>query len=67
MRIFLMYFVIFGVILAFIGLIAGDSLPGSGFFIWMLVALDFVISIIATVSHAKSGRRSKIDEISEKW
>ncbi len=67
MRIFIMYFVIFGTILAFIGLMGDDSLPGSGWLLWILVALDFVISIIATTSHLKSGKKSKIDEISEKW
>ncbi len=67
MRVFIMYFVIFGTILAFIGLMGDDSLPGSGWFIWLLVALNFVISSIATVSHMKSGKKSKIDEISEKW
>ncbi|MBC8201589.1 MAG: hypothetical protein H8E86_06025 [Planctomycetes bacterium] len=67
MRIFIMYFVIFGTILAFIGLMGDDSLPGSGMFLWLLVALNFIISIIATISHLKSGKKSKIDEISEKW
>jgi hypothetical protein len=67
MRVFLMYFVIFGTILAFIGLMGNDSLPGSGWFIWLLVAVNFIISSIATVSHMKSGKKSKIDEISEKW
>ncbi|MBC8310027.1 MAG: hypothetical protein ISR75_03475 [Phycisphaerales bacterium] len=67
MRVFMMYFVIFGTILAFIGLMGDDSLPGSGWFIWILVALNFIISSIATVSHMKSGKKSKIDEISEKW
>ena len=67
LRIFIMYFVIFGTILAFIGLIGDDSLPGSGFFIWMLLALNFIISIIATISHSKTGKRSNIDELAEKW
>ena len=67
MRVFIMYFVIFGTILSFIGFIGDDSLPGSGWFIWLLVALDFIISSIATVSHLKSGKKTKIDEISEKW
>ena len=67
MRVFMMYFVIFGTILAFIGLIGDDSLPGSGWFIWLLVLVNFIISSIATVSHMKSGKKSKIDEISEKW
>lgn len=67
MRIFMMYFVIFGTILAFIGLMGDDNLPGSGWFLWMLVALDFLIAGIATVSHLKSGKKSKIDEISQKW
>ena len=67
MRVFMMYFVIFGTILAFIGLMGDDSLPGSGWFIWLLLALNFVISIVATISHTKSGQKSKIDEIAEKW
>lgn len=67
MRIFMMYFVIFGTILAFIGLMGDDGLPGSGWFIWLLVALDFIISIVATISHMRSGQKSKIDEIAEKW
>jgi hypothetical protein len=66
-RIFIMYFVIFGTILAFVGLMGDDNLPGSGWFLWLLVALNFVISTIATVSHCKSGKKSKIDEISQKW
>jgi hypothetical protein len=66
-RIFMMYFVIFGTILAFIGLMGDDDLPGSGMYLWLLVALNFIISTIATISHLKSGNRSKIDEISEKW
>ena len=44
-----------------------DSLPGSGPFLWLLIALNFVISMIATVSHTKSGKKSKIDEIATKW
>lgn len=67
MRIFMMYFVIFGTILAFIGLMGDDNLPGSGWFLWMLVALDFVIASIATVSHLTKGKKTKIDEISQKW
>ena len=67
MRVFMMYFVIFGTILAFIGLMGDDSLPGSNWFIWLLVLVNFVISTIATISHMKSGKKTKIDEISEKW
>ncbi|MBT5409638.1 MAG: hypothetical protein HOK75_05165 [Phycisphaerae bacterium] len=67
LQIFLMYFVIFGAILAFIGLMGNDSLPGSGPFLWVLVALNFIITIIATISHTKSGKKSKIDEIASKW
>lgn len=67
LQIFIMYFVIFGTILAFIGLMGDDSLPGSGPFLWLLIALNFVISMIATVSHTKSGKKSKIDEIATKW
>ncbi len=63
----MMYFVIFGTILAFIGLMGDDGLPGSGWFIWLLLLLNFVISIIATISHTKSGKKSNIDEIAEKW
>ena len=62
-----MYFVIFGAILAFVGLMGDDSLPGSGRFLWVLVALNFIITIIATISHTKSGKKSKIDEIASKW
>lgn len=67
MRVFIMYFVIFGSILAFVGLVGDDQLPGSGWFIWLLVAINFAITTIATISHMKGGKRSKIDEISEKW
>ncbi len=67
MRVFMMYFVIFGTILAFIGLMGDDDLPGFGWFVWLLLALNFVISIIATISHTRSGQKSKIDEIAEKW
>jgi hypothetical protein len=67
LRIFVMYFVIFGTILSFLGLMGDDSLPGSNWFLWLLVAMNFVISSIATVSHLKSGKKSKIDEISNKW
>lgn len=67
LRIFVMYFVIFGTILAFVGLMGDDSLPGSDLFLWLLVAMNFVISSIATVSHLKGGKTSKIDEISKKW
>ena len=66
LQIFLMYFVIFGTILAFVGW-GNDSLPGSGPFLWVLVALNFIITIIATISHTKSGKKSKIDEIASKW
>jgi hypothetical protein len=67
LRIFAMYFVIFGTILAFVGLMGDDNLPGSNWFLWLLVLMNFVISSIATVSHLKSGKKSKIDEISKKW
>ena len=67
MRIFMMYFVIFGTILAFVGLIGDDDLPNSGMFLLMLVFLTFIISTIATISHVRSGKISKIDEMSEKW
>ncbi len=66
-RIFMMYFVIFGTILAFIGFMGDDSLPDSRFFIWLLLTMNFIISIIATISHTKSGKKSKIDEIAGKW
>ena len=66
-RIFMMYFVIFGTILAFVGMMGDDTLPGSGMFLWLLVAMNFAISAIATFSHLKSGKKSKIDEISQKW
>jgi hypothetical protein len=29
--------------------------------------LNFIITIIATISHTKSGKKSKIDEIASKW
>jgi|TARA_B100000315_G_C14531445_1_gene566375 protein-S-isoprenylcysteine O-methyltransferase Ste14 len=67
MRVFMMYFVIFGTILAFIGFMGDDSLPDSNWFIWLLVLVNFIISTIATISHMKSGKKTKIDEISEKW
>lgn len=67
MRVFMMYFVVFGTILAFIGLMGDDGLPGSGWFVWLLLALNFVISTVATVSHTRSGQKSKIDEMAEKW
>jgi protein-S-isoprenylcysteine O-methyltransferase Ste14 len=67
MRVFMMYFVVFGTILAFVGLMGDDGLPGSGWFVWLLLVLNFVISIVATISHTRSGQRSNIDEIAEKW
>ena len=63
LRVFMMYFVIFGTILAFIGLMGDDGLPGSNWFIWSLVVINFVISLIATASHIKGGKKTKIDEI----
>ena len=41
MRVFMMYFVVFGTILAFIGLMGDDSLPGSGMFLWLLRSTGF--------------------------
>jgi hypothetical protein len=67
MKVFMMYFVVFGSILAFIGLMGDDTLLGSGFYIWLLVGLDFVISTVATIAHTSGGQKSKIDEIAEKW
>ncbi len=67
MRVFLLYFVIFGTIVAFVGLIGDDSLPGSGWFIWLLGFVALVISIVATVSHVKSGERTSLDQLADKW
>ena len=66
-KVFLTYFVVFGTALAFIGLIGDDDLPGSGFFLWLLVAVNFLISIFATTTHMQSGQHSKVDEIAEKF
>jgi len=66
-RVFLLYFVIFGTIVAFVGLIGDDSLPGSGWFIWLLGFVALAISVVATISHVKSGTKTKIDELAEKW
>ncbi|HJN72223.1 MAG: hypothetical protein HOC93_07935 [Phycisphaerae bacterium] len=66
-RVFLLYFVIFGTIVAFVGLIGDDSLPGSGWFIWLLAFVALTISVVATISHVKSGQRSKVDELADKW
>jgi len=66
-KVFLTYFVVFGTCLAFLGLIGDDSLPGSGFFLWLLVAITFLISICATTTHVQSGQRSKVDEVAEKF
>lgn len=67
MRVFLLYFVIFGTIVAFVGLMGDDSLPGSGWFIWLLGFVALVISIVATVSHVKSGERTSLDQLADKW
>lgn len=66
-RVFLLYFVIFGTIIAFVGFIGDDNLPGSGWFVWLLGFVALTISIVATITHAKSGQRSKIDELADKW
>ena len=66
-KVFITYFVVFGTCLAFLGLIGDDDLPGSGFFLWLLVAITFLISICATTTHMQSGQRSKVDEIAEKF
>ena len=66
-RLFCLYFVTFGTILAFVGLIGGDSLPGSGWFIWALLAVALILAIIATVSHVRSGGKTPVDELADKW
>ena len=63
----MLYFVIFGTIIAFVGLMGDDDLPGSGWFIWLLGLVALVISIVATVSHIKSGERTGIDQLADKW
>jgi uncharacterized membrane protein (DUF485 family) len=67
LRVFMLYFVIFGTIIAFVGLIGDDGLPGSGWFIWLLGFVALVISIVATVSHVKSGARTSLDQLADKW
>jgi hypothetical protein len=66
-RVFLLYFVIFGTIVAFVGLIGDDNLPGTGWFIPLLAIVALTISIVATVSHVKSGERSSLDQLADKW
>ena len=66
-RVFLMYFVIFGAILSFVGYMGDDALPDAGWFIWLLGAMNIVISIIATVTHFRGGHTTKIDELADKW
>ena len=66
-RVFLLYFVIFGTIVAFVGLIGDDGLHGSGWFILLLGLVATVISIVATVSHVKSGERTSLDQLADKW
>ena len=66
-RVFLLYFVIFGTIVAFVGLIGDDGLPGSGWFIWLLGFVALIISIVATVTHIKSGERTSLDKLADKW
>jgi|TARA_B110000116_G_scaffold264276_2_gene271899 hypothetical protein len=67
LRVFLLYFVIFGTIVAFVGLIGDDGLPGSGWFIWLLGFVALIISIIATFTHIKSGERTSLDKLADKW
>ena len=66
LKVFLTYFVVFGTCLSFLGLIGDDDLPGSGFFLWLLIAMTFLISILATTTHVHSGQHSEVDEIAEK-
>ena len=66
-RLFLLYVVIFGTIVAFVGLIGDDNLPGSGWFVWLLGFVALVISIVATVTHVRSGEKTKLDELADKW
>ncbi len=65
-RLFCLYFIVFGTGLGFIGFIGDDSLPGSGSFIWLLVALAFIIAIFATAQHVESGRYDTVDELADK-
>ena len=66
-RVFLLYFVIFGSTVAFMGLIGDDGLPGSGGFIWLLCFVALAITIVATISHVKSGERTSLDQLADKW
>ncbi|MDP6692924.1 MAG: hypothetical protein QF444_01235 [Phycisphaerales bacterium] len=66
-RVFLLYFVIFGTTIAFVGLIGDDNLPGSGWFIWLLGFVALAISTVATIAHFRSGEKTRLDELADKW
>lgn len=66
-RVFMLYFVIFGTIIAFVGLIGDDGLPGTGWFLWLLGFVTLVTSLVATIAHARSGEKTAIDELADKW
>ncbi len=65
-RLFCLYFIVFGTGLGFIGFIGDDSLPGSGWFIWLLAALAFIIAIFATAQHVESGTHTSVDDLADK-
>lgn len=65
-KVFLTYFIVFGTCLSLVGLIGDDDLPTSGFFLWLLLAMTFLTSILATTTHLHSGQHSQVDELAEK-
>ena len=67
LRLFMLYVVVFGTGGAFVGLMGGDDLPGGGILLWIILAAVFLAAAIATFVHARSGIRSSIDHMADKW
>ena len=65
-RLFCLYFIVFGTGLGFIGFVGDDLLPDSGWFIWLLAVLAFIIAIFATAQHIKSGTHTSVDDLADK-